>query len=229
VELDGREWQVGRVDSDSATAGTANGGYLVMRPWEERDKPLELQGGLLDGFAFPHRLFMAGKAYDLDCTWTAVEGGRYKIGFHETNAVVAQLSLTGKSLHRVVMLPELSQTKTDFAVVLDNPSGTVLVPVGHYPRVFVELKAGNQLAYRQGQASVEVHQDTNNTSVLTAGGPLTNSVTTGRQGRQLSLGYRLLGADGAEYMLAPQDRSKPPQFVISKNGKEIHSGKFEFG
>lgn len=229
VELDGREWQVGRVDGDSATAGAVNGGYLVMRPWEERDKPLELQGGLLDGFAFPHRLFTGGKAYDLECRWMAADGGRYQIGFRPTNAVLAQLNLTGQSLHRVVMLPELSQTKTDFAVVLDNPSGTVSVPVGHYPRVFVELKAGDRLACRQGQASVEVRQDTNNPSVLTAGGPLTNSVTTGRQGRQLSLGYSLVGADGAEYMLTPQDRSKPPQFVISKNGKEIHSGKFEFG
>jgi hypothetical protein len=65
-------------------------------------------------------------------------------------------------------------------------------------------------------------------AVLTAGGPLTNSVSINRQGRKLSLNYQLVGAGGA-YQMVGQDRSHPPEFAVYQGDKKVSSGKFEFG
>ena len=65
-------------------------------------------------------------------------------------------------------------------------------------------------------------------AVLTAGGPLTNSVSVIRQGRKLSLNYQLVGAGGA-YQLVNQDRSHPPEFTVYQGDQKVASGKFEFG
>ena len=66
-------------------------------------------------------------------------------------------------------------------------------------------------------------------TVLNAGGPLTNTVAVGRHGRELRLDYRLVGAGGEIYRLANQNPTGPPGFVISKEGKKLASGAFEFG
>ena len=66
-------------------------------------------------------------------------------------------------------------------------------------------------------------------AVLDAGGPLTNSVTAIREGQDLRLDYKLIGAGGATYQLVKHDTSKPPEFAIYKGDRKIASGKFEFG
>jgi hypothetical protein len=65
--------------------------------------------------------------------------------------------------------------------------------------------------------------------VVDVGGPLTNSVSVVRQGQDLVLNYRLVGAGGETYKMANTDSTKPPGFVISKNGRKLASGAFEFG
>ena len=65
-------------------------------------------------------------------------------------------------------------------------------------------------------------------AVLTAGGPLTNSVSVSRRGRYLALNYQLVGA-GGPYQLVNQDRSHPPEFTVYQGDKKVASGKFEFG
>ena len=65
--------------------------------------------------------------------------------------------------------------------------------------------------------------------MLTAGGPLTNSVTVTRRGNLLVFDYRLLGAGGDTYQLGTTDYSKPPQFAVYQGDQKIASGNFEFG
>jgi len=65
--------------------------------------------------------------------------------------------------------------------------------------------------------------------VLAAGGPLTNSVSISRHGKDLRLNYQLLGAGGEAYQLARVDRSQPPEFAVYKGDKKIASGKFAYG
>ena len=64
---------------------------------------------------------------------------------------------------------------------------------------------------------------------LNAGGPLTNTVTVSRHGRDLRLDYRLVGAGGATYQLADATRSEPPEFAVYKADRKVTSGKFAFG
>ncbi len=75
-------------------------------------------------------------------------------------------------------------------------------------------------------ASITV--DEKKPAVLTAGGPLTNSVAVSRRGKYLALNYQLLGA-GGPYQFVNQDRSHPPEFAVYHGDKKVASGKFEFG
>ena len=64
---------------------------------------------------------------------------------------------------------------------------------------------------------------------LAAGGPLNNTVTANRQGRDLRLDYKLLGAGGQAYSLVRHGPAVQPEFAVYKGDKKIASGKFEFG
>ena len=117
-------------------------------------------------------------------------------------------------------------------VVIDKPEAVVKVPLGSYRSSKVCLRKGDAEAYldRRTQFSAAGRITVNNTkpAVLTAGGPLTNSVTVSRQGRKLSLNYQLVGAGGA-YQLVNQDRLHAPEFTVYQGDKKVASGKFEFG
>src|SRR5512133_953299 len=229
ISLQGRDYQVGRIESGSISMGRANDGHLLLRPWDERETHFELNNGLLDGFGFAERLFFASKAYTVNCELVQQDGtAKYKLAFRDAAPQLAELKITGRSIRRVVMSPPLAEKK-QFTVVLDQPKGTVKVPVGDYAHVAVELKDGTRRAYRLQPGSLSIPADAGKTAVLTSGGPLTNSVTVSRRGDDLSLNYQLLGADGQAYALTPQDRSHPPRFVIYRQGTQIHTGNFEFG
>lgn len=229
LSVQGRDWQVARVEAGHDIDSPTPAGYLVLRPWEQREKPLHLNDGSLAGFAFPDNLFFNGRAYQVQCTWVDQEGvSKCKLAFHEITAATADLNVAGKFIERLVMVPERATNTVRYTVVLDRPEGLIKVPAGKYPQVSVALASGEMRAHRVGDTRVEIPAGSGPTPVLTAGGPLTNSVSPGRSGRQLALSYQLLGADGGQYTM-PQERSSPPRFVISRNGKEIHSGNFEFG
>ena len=68
-------------------------------------------------------------------------------------------------------------------------------------------------------------------AVLAMGGPLTNSISVTRHGRDLKFTYRLIGAGGGDYKLWEywRRRDSPPQFAIDRWERKIGSGKFEFG
>ena len=136
-----------------------------------------------------------------------------------------ELKITGEFVQRVTL------EGGPYQVVLDQPGATVKVPVGRYDSSKVSLRKGGVEASldsppQAGRNPIIVNEKT--PSVLTVGGPLTNSVSVTRAGRKLSLDYRLLGAGGA-YALINQDRTHPPEFTIYQGDTKIASGKFEFG
>jgi hypothetical protein len=59
------------------------------------------------------------------------------------------------------------------------------------------------------------------------GGPLTNCVTVSRHGRALNLSYQCVGAGSETYQLLGARRE--PEFAAYRAGKQIASGKFQFG
>lgn len=64
-------------------------------------------------------------------------------------------------------------------------------------------------------------------AVLRAGAPLSHRVQAQRRGRYVILGYTLRGQGGEEY-IGPR-RTHPPRFIVRKDGKEIATGRFEYG
>lgn len=229
ISLQGREWQLGLVQGASRDEAR----HLVLRPWVLRKQPLQLDNGSLDGFNFRSNLFLNQQAYRLELAAESGPGNklRYRVRIQEETAKLGTLRLDGRFIDRLVLTQ--GSTQDGFVVVLDTPGPVVKVPVGKYDLPQIWLRAGDAQAYREtangfgAQPKLEVSAASE--ASLVAGGPLTNLVSVARSGAALMLSYRLVGVDGQGYQLANVDRSKPPGFVVSQGGKEVFSGKFEFG
>ncbi len=247
LSLGGRDYQIGRIDRVPGQFGMENEGALLLRPWEQRSQPWDLMNGNLAAFDFTQNLFFAGRAYRVDCLLVERDQEpRFKVSFREKEAELGELKLTGQYIDRLVLSAKrqrqraplnagkVNEDSSSFTVVLDQPPATVKVPAGEYETCRVFLRSGgvaayNELRYYNNSKTVSVSANNTQPTVLAIGGPLTNSVTASARGKDLSLNYCLLGGGGETYQLATVDRSRPPRFVIYKNGQRIHSGQFEFG
>jgi hypothetical protein len=226
--LQGREWQLGIIEDAAAEPGLAEKGYLLLRPWTERDRAFNLQDGSLDGFQLCRNLFLDGQAYHLDCSYLQQGGSpRYRVALEERQAELGELKLSGKFIKRFVL------PGSKFTVVMDAPEPVVKVPVGSYGQCQVQLKQGSGEAYRGVARLVTPHAadatkiTATKSAILAVGGPLTNSVGVSRHGRALNLSYQLVGAGGEAYQLL--GARQQPEFAAYRDGKKIASGKFEFG
>jgi hypothetical protein len=226
LTLQGQDWQAGVVPNLSGKPGAFEISRLLLRPWEKQNQPLNTDNGSLDSFPFAQKLFVGGHAYQV--SWApGTQNGEIQpaLKFTEQSVALGELKVAGKYIQRLT-LPD-----GPYLVVLDQPADTVKVPVGSYGRPNVRLKQGAAEAFytvaQSGGQRMTVNDQT--PAVLNAGGPLTNSVTAARRGRNLQLDYRLVGAGGETYQLANQDRSQPPEFAVYKNDKKVASGKFAYG
>ena len=201
---------------------------MLLRPWEKRNQPFNADDGSLATVPFSRKLFLDGHAYQLECIARSQNGeARPALQFTEQSVPLGELKITGQFIRRLVL------TGGPYLVMLDHPAGVVKVPTGSYnqPDIRARTKWRRGLLRNSGQMQVcrRISVDDKTPAVLHAGGPLTNSVTASRQGQDLRLDYRLVGAGGEAYQLAKQDHSKPPEFAVYKGGKKIASGTFEFG
>lgn len=136
---------------------------------------------------------------------------------------VGELNLQGQHIERLVLSQKDGGRKK-----FDKPGETIKLPVGEYRLQEVRLQGGYSCGITTPISDanwVTVGQD--KPAVLKVGAPLKQTVELKRQGSLLVLNYKLLGAAGEKYTQA--DRNKPPTFTVYKAGKEIASGKFEFG
>jgi hypothetical protein len=65
--------------------------------------------------------------------------------------------------------------------------------------------------------------------VLKIGAPLKPTVHIARQGRVLTLDYKLLDAEGRNYSKRDTNGFPPPKFTVRKDGRIVGSGVFEYG
>jgi hypothetical protein len=226
VTLQGEEWQVGLLGNSFEPRPSLESGSLLLRPWSDRNKSFSLYSGSLEAFPFSRKLFFGNRAYQLQCT-NEVQGdtAKVRVQFTEQRPSLGELKITGDFVRRVTLEGGL------YMVVIDKPEAVVRVPVGSYGPSKVCLKKGDAEAHLDGRTQSSAGRITVNDrkpAVLTAGGPLTNSVSVSRRGKNLALNYQLVGAGGA-YQMANQDRSHPPEFTIYQGDKKVASGKFEFG
>jgi hypothetical protein len=223
LALQGREWQVGVVGRLVNKDPAGERGYLLLRPWADRSNRIDLINGTPGAVAFAPKLFWLGRAYEVNGSFFSQEGKpRGRLEFKEVPAQWADLQVTGKFLHRLVL-----ERPRESIVVLDNAPLPLKVPKGTSQVSQVWIQSGTNLAVHRQTPPALI--DPTNGMTLTAGGPLTNSVTLSRRGRNLVLDYRLSGAGGDTYRLVPDDRTHPPRFTISRAGKVVRSGTFEFG
>jgi len=225
--LDGREWQVGLIDLGEDQHVATEGGHLLLRPWSNRNDPFSVYDGSLEAIPFARKVFIQKRGYEVDCA-VSPDGdhGRYELKLKEEAMELGELKFTGDFIRRVQL------SDGPWVVLLDEPAGTVRVPVGRYGNWQVRIGSGGVTAHsersdRNVRKPVIVGKD--KPAVLTAGGPLTNSVGFTRRGRRLVLNYRLIGASEETYQLGAGDRSNPPRFAVYQDDKKIASGKFEFG
>jgi hypothetical protein len=229
VTLQDVEWQVGVVENPFDRSGSTEGSHLLLRRWAARNEPFNTYPGSSVTVPFPRKLFFQDQAWRLDCTNGPPEKNeRLKLRFAAEQPALGELKITGDFIQRVV-LPD-----GPYLVVLDQPEPVVKVPVGRYSQPGVWLKKGGAEAYASRETVSPRPQkwitvDEKKPAALTAGGPLTNSVSLSRQGKYLQLNYQLLGAGGEVYQLAQVDRSHPPAFVVYKAGRQIASDKFRYG
>ena len=227
LTLAGQDWQVGLVPDILNQPVSFEAGQLLLRTWAERDKAFKAYGGSLDAFPFSRKLFLDGHAYQVACQ-TGSQNRELKptLQFREQAASLGELKITGKYIRRLVLPGDA------YLVLLDRPAATVNIPTGSYqpPKVLLE-QSGVEASFNPGQeqSGRRISVDARTPAVLAVGGPLTNSVTVSRHGRDLRLDYQLLGAGGAAYQLVNRDYSRPPEFAVFKGGNKIASGAFEFG
>jgi hypothetical protein len=227
--LQGRECQVGLIEHPNHVGSTTES-YLLLRPWEEREKPCDLQDGLLTGFEYGANLFAYGRAYRLTCTYLPGGDAKYKLELIEAQAELGEVALTGKFIQRVVFREH--QAKTPYTVLLDRPDPKVRIPVGTYNKYWAALKEKDAEAYCHYADWLNPKPVTitaSNVAILQMGGPLTNWVTVQSRGGTLAFDYELRGAGGRYRLAGPADRSKPPQLAIYQNGKPVGAGKLEYG
>jgi hypothetical protein len=226
VTLQGEEWQVGLMGNPFEQQGSLESGNLLLRRWSERNRPFACYTGRLEAVPFSQKLFVGDHAYQLHCT-NEVQGGvgKVRMEFAEQEPKLGELKVTGQFMERVTL------GGGPYLVVLDKPEATVKVPVGRYTSASVLLKKGGVEARLDGPwqaAAGKITVAEKAPAVLNVGGPLTNSVSISRGGRNLNLGYQLVGAGGS-YQMVNQDRAHPPEFTVYQGDKKVGAGKFEFG
>jgi len=227
VTLQGRDWQAGLVQNLAENPGSFENGQLLLRPWEERDRQFGADSGSPDAFPFSPNLFVDGHAYALGLISGSQNGeARPSLQFTERATALGELKITGQFIQRLAL------ASGPYLVVLDLPAPIVKVPLGGYGQPKIRLAQGGVEAFCPGSFSradnwIAVNDKTPVT--LAAGGPLNNTVTANRQGRDLRLDYKLLGAGGQAYSLVRHGPAVQPEFAVYKGDKKIASGKFEFG
>ena len=225
ITLHGADWQFGLVDTALKRKASQPPEHLVLRPWSERQRPLNLRLGTPDVCSFTTNLFFGNRAYALD--WRSESGGtaaKYRVTFKEQAPRLGDLNVTGANLHRLILT---GSRGTDMTLLLDQPQGTLKVPIGSYSLDEIWLRRGEFEALRPNAGKVRVEEE--RPAALIAGGPLTNSVSLSSAGPNLQINHRLLGANGGIYKVPRPDYEHPPQFAVFQGTNRLGTGKFKFG
>jgi hypothetical protein len=223
VSLHGQEWQFGLMESVLGDKASGRPELVLLRPWAEHQHPLHPNNSTPDSFDYTKNLFFGQRAYELECRYEpSGDSPKYKVTFKEQSPRLGELKVAGADLHRVILTAKPAMT-----VVLDQPQGTVRLPVGDYSLAEIWLRKGEAEAgsFRAGRLNVDDQRPVS----LVAGGPLTNCVEVKLQGHDLQFIYKLVGADGRAYQLPRPDYQHPPEFAVFQGINRLATGKFQYG
>lgn len=99
----GQEWQFALIDNLTARIGSTAGGRLVIRPWAERNQPLNVQFGSLDAI-FAQNLFFGQQAYQWACSPIEQDNQlNYLLHLKEYSEPLGELRVAGQYIKRLVL------------------------------------------------------------------------------------------------------------------------------
>jgi hypothetical protein len=171
--------------------------------------------GSLHNFTINDHAYRVNWAFTWDAPTNAI-----KIMFYEDHPTWASLKVEGNDIRRLLL-----QGKQ--VVLIENPGSEVRLPVDSYNYNRIIVGKTNRTPWFETRFLQPLSITAINTTVLRAGGPLTNLVTASLNGRSVRMDYQLLGSHGHSYQST--DSSHPPTFTVIHNGRTIASGNFEYG
>jgi len=130
-----------------------------------------------------------------------------------------ELTIEGLSVERVLL-----RDAQDATHEIDNPQQSTSLPAGRYSVDCIQWQGGGKL-YPKRQDWFTLKPDQPHR--LTLAEPVRPEIKATRGGRNLTLNYALIGADGRDRNR--QFSSQPPTFKVFKNDQEIGSGTFRYG
>lgn len=220
ASLHGRRWLVGALEYPNARELNAGQRFWLFL-LQAADSSAE--GEVEPAWTFPptQHLFVDDHAYRLE--WSSAgngEGATLKMAFTSENPALGELKLDGAGLRRLQLCGR-------YAALLRPADRVLRLPVDTYSQSEITLEGTNNSSRYFASLGQQIRISTTNTSVLRAGGPLTNQVTVSLRGRSLLLDYRLIAADGRSYQ--SEDQSQPPRFTVYRDGQTVGSGTFQYG
>ena len=148
------------------------------------------------------------------------EEGAMAVSFAEESVPTGGLKIEGGNIARLILAG-------DYTVVLDKPEGTVQIPVGAYDSLLVLVDNGDEDYFRSQLGGIEISEE--NDAKITAGGPLENRLDIEHSGSVVRMDYMLLGAGGEEYSRYACASDPGPEYLAYYKGRQVASGKFEYG
>jgi hypothetical protein len=225
--LAGRELELGVVPLAYGQLQNNSDEMILLRPWTAVGSGFSVGDGSLDTFPCGTNLFFQGQAYRVQRQLSPE--APLQIILAPQEPALGEVRFTAQYIQRALL------AHGAWTVVIDEPAGTVAVPQATYGMQMVhvgtedaEARLTQAWTGRSG-ATKPLIVNTNAPAFVTAGGPLTNSVTIQRRGQSLVLNYQLIGAGGELYRPQIQHSGEAPQFAIYSGEELLEAGHFEFG
>jgi hypothetical protein len=221
IEVGGRKWKIEVVDNMDGKIGDRD--YFVL------DCVREGVVGLLRSLGnLPIRenIFFGGRFYKTDFEFKVKEGKLVlQMRLDELQAPLGKVKIESKFVKCLVVNNDTTQ------VILDSPAGESVVPLGNfnYEHLVIEGEKSEKFKVTNFHGGNEFSVNSDEPTIIKAGGALINSVSVQRNGSVLTFGYKLVDAIGNEYGSLQGSRDNPPGFVVYKGDKQVGSGTFEYG
>lgn len=219
-EVGGRKWQVDVADNMDGKIG--GGDHFVL--WPDGDGGGWLRS--LGSFSIQENIFFGGRLYKVEFEFKESEDKPVlQMRLAELQVPLGKVKIEGKFVKCLVVHNDTT------LVVLDSPVGESAFPLGKFYYEHLVIEGENSEKFKvtnfHGNNGFSVNAD--EATMLKAGGALINSVSVQRNGSLLTLGYKLVDANGNEYGSLDGRRDNPPGFVVYKGDKQVGSGTFEYG
>jgi hypothetical protein len=223
IALSGQKWQLEVMDNLNGAIDDSD--LFMIAPAAETGSP-KGDRPAYSAMKIPKTLFLGGRLYRLKFTFAAQPGAApLTVDFSEITAAMGELSLNGRFVARLVL-------EGKALAILDSPAQTVAVPSDTYKvqSMYLQSAPGNPLLVCNRVDSVkQLAVAAGAPAHLDAGGPVESSVNAASRGSMLTLSYLLRGVGGELYTAVNPDAKNPPTLTISQGGRQLNSGKFQFG